>query len=54
MYQVQLCKWRVPDAQVFSGHVHAYERHNRVNNYAIDPCAPMYFTVRLPPQVTVA
>ncbi|CAM6115969.1 unnamed protein product [Calypogeia fissa] len=30
---------------VFSGHVHAYERMNRVYNYTLDPCAPVYITV---------
>ncbi|KAH9287762.1 hypothetical protein KI387_031879, partial [Taxus chinensis] len=30
---------------VFSGHVHAYERMNRVYNYTLDPCAPLYITV---------
>ncbi|XP_058095099.1 purple acid phosphatase 23 isoform X2 [Magnolia sinica] len=30
---------------VFSGHVHAYERMNRVYNYTLDPCGPLYITV---------
>ncbi|CAK7336214.1 unnamed protein product [Dovyalis caffra] len=30
---------------VFSGHVHAYERMNRVYNYTLDPCGPTYITV---------
>ncbi|XAR58729.1 Acid phosphatase [Bertholletia excelsa] len=30
---------------VFNGHVHAYERLNRVYNYTLDPCAPVYITV---------
>ncbi|KAG9447645.1 hypothetical protein H6P81_013773 [Aristolochia fimbriata] len=30
---------------VFSGHVHAYERMNRVYNYSLDPCGPVYITV---------
>lgn len=30
---------------VFSGHVHAYERMNRVYNYRLDPCGPVYITV---------
>ncbi|ESW23264.1 hypothetical protein PHAVU_004G032300 [Phaseolus vulgaris] len=30
---------------VFNGHVHAYERMNRVYNYKLDPCAPIYITV---------
>ncbi|KAJ1694365.1 hypothetical protein LUZ63_011063 [Rhynchospora breviuscula] len=30
---------------VFSGHVHAYERMNRVYNYGLDPCGPVYITV---------
>lgn len=30
---------------VFSGHVHAYERMNRVYNYTLDPCGPVYITV---------
>lgn len=30
---------------VFNGHVHAYERSNRVFNYTLDPCAPVYITV---------
>ncbi|RAL54486.1 unnamed protein product [Cuscuta campestris] len=30
---------------VFSGHVHAYERTNRVYNYSLDPCGPVYITV---------
>ncbi|GFY99382.1 purple acid phosphatase 15 [Actinidia rufa] len=30
---------------VFTGHVHAYERSNRVYNYALDPCGPVHITV---------
>lgn len=30
---------------VFSGHVHAYERTNRVYNYSLHPCGPVYVTV---------
>ncbi|KAI3915641.1 hypothetical protein MKX01_015466 [Papaver californicum] len=30
---------------VFSGHVHAYERMNRVYNYTLDPCGPVYINV---------
>ncbi|KAK3005833.1 LOW QUALITY PROTEIN: hypothetical protein RJ639_015691 [Escallonia herrerae] len=30
---------------VFSGHVHAYERMNRVYNYTMDPRGPVYITV---------
>uniref|UniRef100_A0A7N0T4U1 Purple acid phosphatase n=1 Tax=Kalanchoe fedtschenkoi TaxID=63787 RepID=A0A7N0T4U1_KALFE len=30
---------------VFNGHVHAYERSNRVFNYTLDPCAPVYITI---------
>ncbi|XP_021894321.1 purple acid phosphatase 15-like isoform X2 [Carica papaya] len=30
---------------VFNGHVHAYERSNRVYNYNLDPCGPVYITV---------
>lgn len=30
---------------VFSGHVHAYERMNRVYNYTLDSCGPVYITV---------
>lgn len=30
---------------VFNGHVHAYERSNRVYNYTLDPCGPVYITV---------
>lgn len=30
---------------VFSGHVHAYERTNRVYNYTLNPCGPVYITV---------
>ncbi|KAG4914636.1 hypothetical protein GLYMA_19G026600v4 [Glycine max] len=30
---------------VFDGHVHAYERMNRVFNYTLDPCGPVYITV---------
>ncbi|CAA3021923.1 purple acid phosphatase 23 [Olea europaea subsp. europaea] len=30
---------------VFSGHVHAYERMNRVFNYTLDSCGPVYITV---------
>ncbi|CAM6035913.1 unnamed protein product [Sphagnum compactum] len=29
----------------FNGHVHAYERMNRIYNYNYDPCAPVYITV---------
>ena len=28
-----------------AGHVHSYERTNRVFNYEINTCAPMYITV---------
>ncbi|GAB2301485.1 Purple acid phosphatase 23, partial [Dionaea muscipula] len=30
---------------VFSGHVHAYERMNRIYNYTLDPYGPVYITV---------
>uniref|UniRef100_A0A7N0UQJ6 Purple acid phosphatase n=1 Tax=Kalanchoe fedtschenkoi TaxID=63787 RepID=A0A7N0UQJ6_KALFE len=30
---------------VFSGHVHAYERSNRVYNYTLDPCGPVHITI---------
>ncbi|KAH9680774.1 Purple acid phosphatase 15 [Citrus sinensis] len=30
---------------VFNGHVHAYERSNRVYNYTLDPCGPIHITV---------
>ncbi|KAM3708568.1 hypothetical protein ACJW31_02G106000 [Castanea mollissima] len=30
---------------VFNGHVHAYERSNRVYNYTLDPCGPIYIVV---------
>jgi len=30
---------------MFHGHVHAYERINRVYNYTYDPCGPVYITV---------
>ncbi|KAM1234249.1 hypothetical protein ACFX2J_003859 [Malus domestica] len=30
---------------VFNGHVHAYERSNRVYDYNLDPCGPVYLTV---------
>ncbi|CAI0380384.1 unnamed protein product [Linum tenue] len=30
---------------VFNGHVHAYERINRVYNYTLDSCGPVYITV---------
>ncbi|XP_024983225.1 purple acid phosphatase 23 isoform X1 [Cynara cardunculus var. scolymus] len=30
---------------VFSGHVHAYERMNRVYNYSLEPCGPVYITI---------
>ncbi|KAL4190621.1 hypothetical protein AMTRI_Chr07g76620 [Amborella trichopoda] len=30
---------------VFSGHVHAYERMNRVYNYNLDACGPVYITI---------
>ncbi|GAV70782.1 Metallophos domain-containing protein/Metallophos_C domain-containing protein, partial [Cephalotus follicularis] len=30
---------------VFSGHVHAYERMNKVYNYTLDLCGPVYLTV---------
>ncbi|KAK9082600.1 hypothetical protein Scep_029071 [Stephania cephalantha] len=29
----------------FPGKVHAYERSNRVYNYSLDPCGPVYITV---------
>ncbi|KAG0623436.1 hypothetical protein M758_3G174500 [Ceratodon purpureus] len=30
---------------MFHGHVHAYERINRLYNYKYDPCGPVYITV---------
>lgn len=30
---------------VFNGHVHTYERSNRVYNYTLDPCGPVHITV---------
>lgn len=30
---------------VFNGHVHAYERSNRVFNYTLDPCGPVHITI---------
>ncbi|XP_002445296.2 purple acid phosphatase 23 isoform X1 [Sorghum bicolor] len=30
---------------VFTGHVHAYERMNRVFNYTLDPCGPVYIGI---------
>ncbi|XP_052882305.1 purple acid phosphatase 15-like [Gossypium arboreum] len=30
---------------VFNGHVHAYERSNRVYNYNLDPCGPVHITI---------
>ncbi|XP_050239049.1 purple acid phosphatase 15-like isoform X1 [Quercus robur] len=30
---------------VFNGHVHAYERSNRVYNYTLDPCGPIHIVV---------
>ncbi|XP_057958200.1 purple acid phosphatase 15-like [Malania oleifera] len=30
---------------VFNGHVHAYERSNRIYNYTLDPCGPVYITI---------
>ncbi|KAL5581023.1 hypothetical protein UlMin_013465 [Ulmus minor] len=30
---------------VFNGHVHAYERSNKVYNYTLDPCGPVYITI---------
>nr|XP_043625002.1 purple acid phosphatase 15 [Erigeron canadensis] len=30
---------------IFNGHVHAYERSNRVYNYTLDPCGPVHITV---------
>ncbi|XWS47232.1 hypothetical protein CRYUN_Cryun14cG0134800 [Craigia yunnanensis] len=30
---------------VFNGHVHAYERSNRVYNYTLDPCGPVHITI---------
>eukprot|EP00253_Pinus_taeda_P005420 PITA_05420 len=29
----------------FLGHVHAYERMNRVYKYGLDPCGPVYITI---------
>ena len=30
---------------VAAGHVHAYERSNRVYDYKLDPCAPVHVTI---------
>ncbi|PWA96614.1 purple acid phosphatase 15 [Artemisia annua] len=30
---------------IFNGHVHAYERSNRVYNYTLDPCGPVHITI---------
>lgn len=30
---------------IFNGHIHAYERSNRVYNYTLDPCGPVHITV---------
>ncbi|XP_020551050.1 purple acid phosphatase 15 isoform X1 [Sesamum indicum] len=30
---------------VFNGHVHAYERSNRVYNYTLDPCGPVHIAI---------
>ncbi|XP_047311679.1 purple acid phosphatase 15-like [Impatiens glandulifera] len=30
---------------VVNGHVHAYERSNRVYNYKLDPCGPVHITI---------
>ncbi|GAB4851891.1 Purple acid phosphatase 15 [Ancistrocladus abbreviatus] len=30
---------------IFNGHVHAYERSNRVYNYSLDPCGPVHIIV---------
>ncbi|KAL6535047.1 Purple acid phosphatase 15 [Orobanche minor] len=30
---------------VFNGHVHAYERSNRVYKYTLDPCGPVYIAI---------
>ncbi|PPS05161.1 hypothetical protein GOBAR_AA15483 [Gossypium barbadense] len=30
---------------VINGHVHAYERSNRVYNYNLDPCGPVHITI---------
>ncbi|CAH8351245.1 unnamed protein product [Eruca vesicaria subsp. sativa] len=30
---------------VFAGHVHAYERMNRIYNYSLDPCGAVYITI---------
>ncbi|XP_038989740.1 purple acid phosphatase 15-like [Phoenix dactylifera] len=30
---------------ILNGHVHAYERSNRVYNYTLDPCGPVHITV---------
>lgn len=35
MHRVMLLRWQV----------HAYERMNRVYNYSLDPCGPVYITV---------
>ena len=30
---------------LYSSQVHAYERMNRVYNYTLDPCGPVYITI---------
>ncbi|KAG2255513.1 purple acid phosphatase 23 isoform X4 [Brassica napus] len=30
---------------IFAGHVHAYERMNRIYNYKLDPCGAVYITI---------
>ncbi|KAJ3671903.1 hypothetical protein LUZ60_007982 [Juncus effusus] len=30
---------------VFNGHVHAYERSNRIYNFSLNPCGPVHITV---------
>ncbi|KAJ0234783.1 Purple acid phosphatase 23 [Hirschfeldia incana] len=30
---------------IFAGHVHAYERMNRIYNYTLDPCGSVYITI---------
>lgn len=30
---------------IFAGHVHAYERMNRIYNYTLDPCGAVYITI---------
>ncbi|KAL0458588.1 UNVERIFIED_CONTAM: Purple acid phosphatase 15 [Sesamum latifolium] len=30
---------------VFNGHIHAYERSNRVYNYTLDPCGPVHIAI---------